>query len=76
MAKKTNYSEQIKHCDEKIAFYQQRKKKLKTEQEAVEQAEMLAILRENKVSKTDLTEILSDYIGLNKNNTDKEIANA
>ncbi len=76
MAKKTNYTAQIKHCDDKIAFYQQRKKKLKTEQEAEENAAMLAILKENKVSKTDLAEILSDYIGLNKDNTDKEIVNA
>ena len=73
MAKKTNFSEQIKICDDKIAFYKAKKAKLKAEQEAEEHSEMLCLLKENKISASDLAEILAEYINVNKP-TDKEIA--
>lgn len=70
--KTTDFSKQIKFCDEKIAFYKSKKAKLKAEQQAEEHSEMLALLKENKISVTDLAEIINDYVGVNKN-TDKEI---
>lgn len=73
MAKNTNYAEQIKLCDDKIAFYRAKKAKLKAEQQAEEHSEMLAMLKENKITATDLAVIINEYIGVNKT-TDKEIA--
>lgn len=76
MAKKTNYSEQIKYCDERIAFYKAKKAKLKAEQEAEEHSEMLSLLKENKISANDLVEILADYINVNKNTNKESSTNA
>lgn len=73
MAKNTNYSEQIKFCDDKIAFYKAKKARLKAEQEAEEHSAMVALLKENKISVNDLAEIINEYVGVNKT-TDKEIA--
>lgn len=73
MARKPNYySEQIKICDDKIAFYKAKKAKLKAEQTAEENSEMIALLNENKISVNDLAEILNEYVGIKKT-TDKEI---
>lgn len=72
MAKNTNYAEQIKLCDDKIAFYKAKKAKLKAEQQAEEHSEMLALLKENKISATDLAIIINEYVGVKKT-TDKEI---
>lgn len=75
MAKKIDYSEQIKRCDEKIAFYKAKKAKLKAEQEAESNFEMLALLKENKISSTDLVEIINEYIGVNKPTEKESITN-
>lgn len=70
---KINYDEEIKQCNEKIAFYKDKKRRFEQAKKAAENEEIIALIRSNNLSAAELSNLLIDFKGMSKTKDNSNI---